>query len=521
MVPISIKRIFKVPIDGEKEAPPRGDDSVRSSQQQAEDKREASASKVVASLPREDGVQSSQQQAEDARDSQAEDTRDSHAESVPPPPPTANPSVVDASERSERGENDCPLCLSPLHPYDHSHPLQCPSSHCNFNCCMECLEHMIESTKDEPIEASDGNTFKVFLHCPNCRSNLGPSIRDTVLLRKVEKYMHLETNKQKVAEDLKLPASELRLKDALERDVGVASAVEGARHREDDFFGRTESEEQSFGYLDSYLGKKDSCEKTNSIWSFDSEEGVEADLSGPHKSYIFRHHGNGSDATDEPRKLTEVQADPTLLCGLDAFMTDQEQQFITAQFTSGDAGRIAAATEMMHCIAALSRQDMKPSLKRMKSCHKRTPSMKRSMLESINEVIREANEARRLEEEREARQAAGEIATAAKALQFVAISEEKRKKKREVDMEVKRQMEYMKLHPLPLRMPKYAELTSNKAESSGLSFLDDMWDGTGEHDGPHNTTCFVLWSYLLTICCLSSKLFVHTFQSWMLIPRLM
>ena len=54
---------------------------------------------------------------------------------------------------------------------------------------MGCLENMISATKDDAISvASDGNAFRVFLHCPNCRGNLGPSIRDTVLLRTVDKY---------------------------------------------------------------------------------------------------------------------------------------------------------------------------------------------------------------------------------------------------------------------------------------------------------------------------------------------
>merc|ERR1712127_9241 len=31
---------------------------------------------------------------------------------------------------------------------------------------------------------------------------------------------------------------------------------------------------------------------------------------------------------------------------------------------------------------------------------------------------------------------------------------------------------------LPLRMPKYAVVTANKLELAGLTFMDDMWDGT-------------------------------------------
>eukprot|EP00579_Thalassiosira_antarctica_P009583 CAMPEP_0201911678 /NCGR_PEP_ID=MMETSP0903-20130614/2547_1 /ASSEMBLY_ACC=CAM_ASM_000552 /TAXON_ID=420261 /ORGANISM="Thalassiosira antarctica, Strain CCMP982" /LENGTH=484 /DNA_ID=CAMNT_0048446447 /DNA_START=96 /DNA_END=1547 /DNA_ORIENTATION=- len=342
------------------------------------------------------------------------------------------------SNADDDEENDCPLCLLPLESYDHSHPLQCPSRHCHFNCCMDCLERMIQSTKDDHTEASDGNTFRVFLHCPICRSNLGPSIRDTLLLRKVDKYSHrvFDDELQVIVIDDELSASELSLKYALEKDDDVALAVEGARNREDDFFGRdVEMDVKSFDNLDAVLGKsfmEDFCE-----------------------------------VLDEPKQLEDVEADSTLLCGLDAFMTDQEQKFMTAQLISGDTSRLAAVTEMMHYVSALSRQGIKPNLKRRK----------RSMLESIKEIIREGNEARRLEAEREARNA--------KTSKYVGVHGTSRKnKKGQVDMErkkqieymeVKTQMEYMKLHPLPLRMPKYAEVTTNKA---GLTFCGDTWDGT-------------------------------------------
>ncbi len=55
---------------------------------------------------------------------------------------------------------------------------------------MGCLENMISATENDAMisVASDGNAFRVSLHCPNCRGDLGPGIRDTVLLRKVSRY---------------------------------------------------------------------------------------------------------------------------------------------------------------------------------------------------------------------------------------------------------------------------------------------------------------------------------------------
>ena len=249
-------------------------------------------------------------------------------------------------------EDDCPLCLCPLEPYDNTHPIQCPSRHCHFNCCMGCLEQMIKATKDDHTEASDGNVFRVCLHCPNCRSNLGPSIRDTVLLRKVDKYrafQHLDTGDGEVI-DARLTASELRFKYALEKDEDVAAAIDGAQHREDEFFGRgVEVDEDSY---DNYLGSvahsmSGSFGEKESIWSFDDEEGVEADLAGPHKSFIFRHHSriNISVLKGEGEgqlRLEDVEPDSTLLGGLDAFMTEEEQKFITAQLISGETAKLGS-----------------------------------------------------------------------------------------------------------------------------------------------------------------------------------
>ena len=386
---------------------------------------------------------------------------------------------------AEGEEEDCPLCLLPLSTYDNTHPIQCPSNHCNFNSCLDCLEHMIKATKDESTEASDGNVFRVFLHCPNCRSNLGPSIRDTVLLRKVDKYKVVDDIKDHT-KDIELSATELRFKDALANDEDIANAVESAQHREDEFFGRGSTNERDRKesedyYLGSASGASASSFNRGLVWSFDDEEGVEADIQvGPHKSFVFRHHSqmylNTKEGKEEEHEVEDVQADPTLLCGLDAFMTDQEKQFITAQMISGDTSKLAAATEMMHYISALAKEGIKPSLKRrnssmMISC----PSAKRSILASIKEVIREGNEARRLEEERQGRNAVGAIATRLAANATFAGG--KRKQKALVDMEMKQQMQYMKSHPLPLRMPKYAEATASEGFAS-LTFVDDTWDGT-------------------------------------------
>ena len=75
---------------------------------------------------------------------------------------------------------DCPICMDTMTAADIEHPMQCKSEHCTYNFCMTCIESLITSSKDDYMEASDGNLHvKIFLHCPNCRSDLSLSIRDT------------------------------------------------------------------------------------------------------------------------------------------------------------------------------------------------------------------------------------------------------------------------------------------------------------------------------------------------------
>ena len=287
-------------------------------------------------------------------------------------------------------------------------------------------------------------------------------------------------------QDEELSASELRFKYALEKEEDVSSAIEAALQREQEFFGV--GLEMDFGSSDRIPdlcatgGKGGSGE--SQIWSFDDEEGVEADLvNGVHKSFVYRHHsmderrlergGVGEAGATAEKIMTDVEPDSTLLFGLDPFMTPQEQQFLTYLMTSGDTTKLAAATELMHYISALSLQGIMPNLKRQRS------GVGRSMLESLREVIREGNEARMAEQEREARHSAGVMAR--HLVDGVkGLAGEKRIQKKRVDFEMRRQMEYMEWHPLPVRMPKYAELRAyNKANHSfALEFLDDVWDGT-------------------------------------------
>jgi len=265
----------------------------------------------------------------------------------------------------------------------------------------------------------------------------------------VDKYLKIE-------DDVRLSASELRVKHSLENDADVSLAVEEARDRETEFFRNHADDTASYVTQDS-------------IWSLGSMEGYEADLSGVPKSFISRHHSLHEGAKDKDGALTNMRPDTTLMCGLEFFMTDQEQRFVTSYLVSGDTSKLAAATEMLHYVSALSRQGITPNLKR-RSVYGNT----NSMMGSIREVIREGNEARKMEQEGGARtgKSAGVLSE-----MFVPLAKEKLRTREQMNLELQQRLEYMSKFPLPLRMPKYAELTAHKGGFS-LTFRDDTWDGT-------------------------------------------
>ncbi len=194
-----------------------------------------------------------------------------------------------------------------------------------------------------------------------------------------------------------MSARKLEFKSALEADDGVASEIEGTQRRENGFFGR---------------GTDVTC--ATSFETVTSARSFTEDL---------------EEVVDEMKQLDNAQADPMLLCGLDAFMTVQEQKFLTAQLISGDSVRLAAATEMMHYVSALSRQGIKPNSIRRERC----------VLESLREIIREGNEARRLDGERDhvAPSQQTQIKKTGKSVGDMAVSI--RNHKKQADMKTKMQ----------------------------------------------------------------------------------
>lgn len=413
----------------------------------------------------------------------------------------------EGDDTDEMLELDCPICLDPMQPADHAHALQC---HCGYNFCQQCIKSLIHSSKDDFMEASDGNMHvKVYLHCPNCRNDLSESIRDTLLLRTV----HFTTNSTVHTAQEELTDSQKRLKRALENDPQARKAIQEALQKEANFFGLQHVGDDSDIYNEpSEEEKQDSKEEEWEEW------GVEADLiRGAHESFRFPLPPLVTENAEEGETSCErkLLIDKTLLQGLEGVMSLRNKEFLTELLTSGKPFKLAVAADTLRELAyelesghrrhndsyRLSGRVAAFANKAENESQKKILS-RRGARSSIYELISSARRARDHVAHATESSETGHTATIAAA---ASSPRQHRMAHRELEMELRREAEYLRLHPLPVRMPKCVELPlSNPSESSSktatmhtfnplgaficlpeitnssfpLTFCNDTWDGT-------------------------------------------
>jgi hypothetical protein len=271
------------------------------------------------------------------------------------------------------------------------------------------------------MEASDGNRHvKVFLHCPNCRSDLSHTIRDTLLLRKADAVIQ-------ATDDSELSASQLRLKNVLATPQ-VKTAIQQARRLEADYLGQE------------FTDDEDEIEY--------EEEGFEADLiHGVHQSFRM---------PKSPALLlqqTAVMADPTLFAGLEYFLTEDERQFVTEQMTSGEPSKLAKAAKILHSVAQMTRD---PRQLVAPAALDRPVLVKRS---SVFALIEEAQAAKRIP----------------MPPRIMPPGRARAEQVREMQRSLKKHALFQKEFPVPVRMPKCIEI--DLRAKWDLELIDDEWNG--------------------------------------------
>jgi hypothetical protein len=352
--------------------------------------------------------------------------------------------------------DDCPICLNEMHQTDYDHLLQC-EHHCGFNMCKSCIESLLASSKDDFQEASDGNRHvKVYLHCPNCRSDLSHTIRDTLVLRKADEILHSEVDPSEWT------ASQIRMEKAMQTPA-VQQAIKEARKLEAEYYYGDEFESNEFVTFD----EEDE--------QFIEEWGVEADcIQGVHDS--FR-------APPPPEQLSSdemVRIDPTLFAGLDFALTEEQRLEVTEYMTSGDPALLVEAANILHKVA----QDLTDSSRRQHSPTEPVTTTEKSLTNrnvrkslarrsSVFQLIAEAQVAHGADKEDEKK--VNETCSAALSR---ATPRSRVAQHRNFERELRLQADFQKCFPLPVRMPKAIELDLDLPFD--IELVDYTWGGKGQ-----------------------------------------
>lgn len=338
---------------------------------------------------------------------------------------------------------DCPICLDAMEEEDFQHALQC-QRHCGYNFCQNCMESLLRSSKDDYQIASDGNRHvKVFLHCPNCRSDLTPTIRDTLLLRKTHAVKRLAKTGAELNE------SQQGLKKIMHTSE-VKAAVKKARKEEAFYMGR---ERSSSVFSDS------------TRFSFAEEEasinyeewGVEADIDfGVHESFRMP-----PPASPVGRVVsTTVAIDTTLFAAWDQCLNDYQRQTISSQMTSCDTDKLAKAAHTLYNV--LHDIDEPPASPRK--------TVKLSQRSSVLELIAES-QAVHAREEKKLRGGFEQQPMSPVSLSPDSIWTPHGL----LGPEAQNQTGLLQRYPLPVRMPKTVSLNT---QSLDWELIDYTWDGT-------------------------------------------
>jgi len=191
---------------------------------------------------------------------------------------------------------------------------------------------------------------------------------------------------------------------------------------------------------------------------------------------MYTAHKNGSTNTFDNHVSKSIELpnyiDSTLFNGLQYFMSDEEQIFVEALMTSGDASKLAQAAQILDGVADICRQG-----------GVRNSSIYTRPTNTGNTQPPQPSHSRT---SRSRRQYTGTISrnksgiAVERALAMGRSEKERKTQARQEKIEL-----FNKRHPLPVRMPNYMVLTSANFRNIApthrnfpLQFVDDEWDGS-------------------------------------------
>ena len=448
----------------------------------------------------------------------------------------------------------CLICLNPMTRADVAHPPMCRSSGCDYNFCLACIERLVEPPGQHQPSGM------ILLHCPNCRSNLGPTICDTVLLRKVDNKSTItndDDNDEKDDKDDEKDAADIddaqqarwALFRAMNSDVTLLREIAQARDREAHFLQtKVWNRQQQQHHLSTGSESREAADAVgmdfinNNMNDDDDEWGFEVDLRvGPHESIKLPREWFPCSVF----QASEIKTDRTLLAGLEGALSLEEQEQLTRCLISGDTMQLAQAAERMATVAGsvygLRRNTGSSPLacsERINNQSNSTGSLKRSTTLPSKLTCQHQQQQQQLHLRRPSIYhwiENGKRARSSSVLKHVASNSHKNDstsshdgasvvpiyhhnyrqhtkfyaskitEHRQIDRQMREKLAYLRRHPLPVRMPKYAELVVHFDRAPGeldpqqivkslpVRFCNDVWDGTlldaytKLYVTPHNT----------------------------------
>jgi hypothetical protein len=347
---------------------------------------------------------------------------------------------------------DCPICLDEMQPTDYEHLLQC-EHHCGFNMCKHCIESLLASSKDDFQEASDGNRHvKVYLHCPNCRSDLSHTIRDTLLLRKADEIIHSQNKDPSNWTD-----SQVRLQKVLHTPE-VQQAIKQARKLEAEYLGRDDfSDETLFPESGDYVEE----------WGFEADYYV-----GVHDSFHMPRP-----PSPVPREEA-IRIDPTLFAGLDYFLTDEQRRDVTELMTSGDTSLLAEAAEILRTTAQQLSNPRQQQQQQHPVIHQSTMTSEDKAQKRRKSYARRSSVFQLIAEAEVAHSRPGPEEKKVNEACSILLNNNPRSRvaqHRELERELRLQADFQKRFPIPVRMPKAVEVDLNLPFD--MEFVDYTWGG--------------------------------------------
>ena len=276
------------------------------------------------------------------------------------------------------------------------YPIHCPTTQCQFQYCMKCMESFIHSSNDGYTEASDGSyQVKVSIRCPMCRapyrtpsqqhasvaimaisspsSTASNAIVYAILKLRQAASIHIPTTSTKHNTNYNTNDSDLSASQLAQRNQFLMNYQNNNNNSNNNSISNNSNNttniipelKDAIATVQHYYDSID-CKDCGTVpslpwddWeqyiqTLQQQELQQQQIQLSNMSLSSQGSSNNKNTTftslSSETSTTLISRDPTLFMGLDELLTYDEQEFITHMFISGDAELLAQAAYLLHSI---------------------------------------------------------------------------------------------------------------------------------------------------------------------------